>query len=378
LTSLSRELTRATLMSRAWAYQERLLSPRVLHFCNGFLVFECMHQTVTEDGFISNAAQPKIDHTRALADSNQKSLAARWRHAVQIYSSLNLTFEQDRLPAIAGLAQQMARYRNDDYISGIWTSSIIDDLAWRKPQRMNKRSTAPSWSWAKGDGGIYYDPSAPLTPQCQLVAHTNSDVQKTVGNLSANALSHRRSSTANSTNSNSSARLSTHSKKSLKSSSSHSNLSARSSTMMWPTTSHRVSSFIITSIRTLGACADSPTTTAAITLSGRLGRIPVVLGQSFPHMKPLRFTEFVRSTTLPQPLLFPDTWLDADALSGSLYCLQLGYTDEAIFGLALKIRDQFSFERVGLVRAEFGKGIPREEQMHLMDHGCEENKVTIF
>jgi len=106
--------------------------------------------------------------------------------------------------------------------------------------------------------------------------------------------------------------------------------------------------------------------------------MPVVLGQSFPHMKPLRFTEFVRNTALPQPLLFPDTWLEADALNGSLYCLQLGYTDEAIFGLALKFHDQFSFKRIGLVRAEFKEGIPREEQLFLMEHGCEEANVTIF
>jgi len=95
-------------------------------------------------------------------------------------------------------------------------------------------------------------------------------------------------------------------------------------------------------------------------------------------MKPLRFTEFVRNTALPQPLLFPDTWLEADALNGSLYCLQLGYTNEAIFGLALKIRDQSSFERIGLVRAEFGNEIPREMQLHLIEHGCEETNVTIF
>ena len=378
LTSLSRELTRAPLVGRAWAYQERLLSPRILHFCNGFLVFECMHQTVTEDGFVSNTGQPKIDHTRALTEFTQKSLAARWRHVVQVYSSLNLTFEPDRLPAIAGLAQQMAKYRKDDYISGLWTSSIIDDLAWRKPQRMNKRSTSPTWSWAKGDGGIYYDPSGPMTPQAHLVTHSSFDAQKDVGNLPGNTSSNRKSTAANSTSSNSSERLSTHSNKSFRNSSAYSNLSVRSSIMMRPTTSHRVSSFITPSMRTSGSGSDSPTMTTSITLSGRLGRMPVILGQSFPHMKPLRFTEFVRNTALPQPLLFPDTWLEADALNGSLYCLQLGYTNEAIFGLALKIRDQSSFERIGLVRAEFGNEIPREMQLHLIEHGCEETNVTIF
>jgi hypothetical protein len=30
------------LLERAWAYQERLLSPRVLHFCQDELVWECI------------------------------------------------------------------------------------------------------------------------------------------------------------------------------------------------------------------------------------------------------------------------------------------------------------------------------------------------
>ncbi|KAF2490228.1 HET-domain-containing protein [Lophium mytilinum] len=36
------------LMTRAWAYQERLLSPRVLHFCKQELVWECQEITLCE------------------------------------------------------------------------------------------------------------------------------------------------------------------------------------------------------------------------------------------------------------------------------------------------------------------------------------------
>lgn len=36
------------LLKRAWAFQERVLSPRVLHFCNFELVFECEQHTICQ------------------------------------------------------------------------------------------------------------------------------------------------------------------------------------------------------------------------------------------------------------------------------------------------------------------------------------------
>jgi hypothetical protein len=372
LTSLSREVNKASLTGRAWAYQERLLSPRVLHFCNGFLVFECMHQTVSEDGFYSQTtSHPKIAHMRALAELSESGLAAKWRSMVQAFSWLNLTFERDRLPAIAGLAQQMARYRKDEYMGGLWSRSLLDDLAWRKPQRLNKRSNAPSWSWAKGDGGIIYDIASPMTPQAQLINHSVLNPDKDVAALSVTDPSPRAS-----TNTNSSTKSKQSRRSSLKRNLSWSNLVVRHS-MVRPT-SGRVSSFVTPSMRATASGGNTPTSTHSITLRGRFGRLPVILGQSFPKMRPLRLTEFVRDSSLPQPLIFPDTWLEADALEGRLFCIQLGYNEQYIFGLALKVRNETSYERIGLLRCEFDKDVPIEHQLLLMEHGSEETNITIF
>lgn len=374
LTSLSREVNKASLTNRAWAYQERLLSPRVLHFCNGFLVFECMHETITEDGYYSqSSSQPKIERMRALSELSETGLAAKWRSMVQAFSWMHLTFERDRLPAIAGLAQQMARYRKDEYIGGLWSRSLLEDLAWRKPQRMNKRSSAPTWSWAKGDGGIIYDVNSPMTPQAQLVDHTISSPEKDVSSIDTSP----RAST--NTDSSSKGKQNTLSPRKstfpLKRNSSWSNLSMRNSMRLSYST---VPSFITPSVRSSSGGSGTPTLTHSITLRGRFGRLPVVLGQSFPKMRPLRLTEFVRDSSLPQPLLFPDTWLEADALEGKLSCIQLGYTNAYIFGLALKVRDETSFERIGLLRCEFDKSVPIEHQLLLMDRGCEDTNITIF
>jgi hypothetical protein len=44
------------LLHRAWAVQERFLSPRVLHFTADDMVFECNHHTVAEGGWLTNDA----------------------------------------------------------------------------------------------------------------------------------------------------------------------------------------------------------------------------------------------------------------------------------------------------------------------------------
>ncbi|KAK7921526.1 heterokaryon incompatibility protein-domain-containing protein, partial [Apiospora marii] len=45
---------RAPLLSRGWVFQERLLAPRVLHFCGMELVWECRQSTVCECGTLES------------------------------------------------------------------------------------------------------------------------------------------------------------------------------------------------------------------------------------------------------------------------------------------------------------------------------------
>ncbi|KAF2269425.1 HET-domain-containing protein, partial [Lojkania enalia] len=46
------------LLSRAWAFQERLLAPRVLHFCASELVWECRELTICECGALVQEGSP--------------------------------------------------------------------------------------------------------------------------------------------------------------------------------------------------------------------------------------------------------------------------------------------------------------------------------
>jgi hypothetical protein len=84
-----------------------------------------------------------------------------WRHAVEHYSPLRLTYEKDRLPAISACVKRMQRLRQDDvYIAGMWKKTLLYDLCWfsidnYEPLPRPDRSgiVAPSWSWISTSSG---------------------------------------------------------------------------------------------------------------------------------------------------------------------------------------------------------------------------------
>ena len=155
------------LLHRAWVYQERKLSSRVVHFGKDQLYWECNSGFEAEDGSEKySAGSLKLKSTLAEPDQD-------WRHAVEHYSWLNLTFEKDRLPAISAVVKRMQSLRpNDVYVAGVWTSSLLHDLTWfalegyRYPRRLD--SSGPSWSWISASSGVSFIPSMRRLPSVRL------------------------------------------------------------------------------------------------------------------------------------------------------------------------------------------------------------------
>ncbi|KAF2036146.1 HET-domain-containing protein [Setomelanomma holmii] len=111
------------LLSCAWAFQERILSPRILHFGDKELDWEC----------------------RRLDCLRQRKLL------VEKYSEHHLTFATDRLPAMSGLVKQIQRNELvSNYVAGIWDNDP-GALLWHirgDPLQPTPTYIAPSWSWA--------------------------------------------------------------------------------------------------------------------------------------------------------------------------------------------------------------------------------------
>ncbi|CAN9252960.1 unnamed protein product [Alternaria alternata] len=65
-------------------------------------------------------------------------------------------YSTDKLVALGGLAKRFAQ-SDDEYVAGIWSKTLIEDLTWltRTLSRKPKPSwRAPSWSWASVDGAV--------------------------------------------------------------------------------------------------------------------------------------------------------------------------------------------------------------------------------
>lgn len=150
--------SRWPLLHRGWVFQERMLSPRVLHFGSREMVWECLTCTACECG-MSDALDAELSnkgkYTRAMGNTQRYRLKDMWRDMVEQYSKLDHTFTSDRFAAIAGVAKQMQGHRHANYFAGLWEDSMMGDMLWRafqspsdqmKPR--NEGNKAPTWSWA--------------------------------------------------------------------------------------------------------------------------------------------------------------------------------------------------------------------------------------
>lgn len=147
------------LLRRAWVFQERKLSPRVVHLTKSQLHWECNAVFLSENGSKEDPHDIfQRDHLKAPADDPKEE----WRTAIRHYSQLELTYKSDRLPAISALVRRMQPLRHEDiYIAGLWLNSLLDDLTWAAAlvnagDLPRRDATCPSWSWVSAACGVYY------------------------------------------------------------------------------------------------------------------------------------------------------------------------------------------------------------------------------
>ncbi|PQE04516.1 heterokaryon incompatibility protein [Rutstroemia sp. NJR-2017a BVV2] len=192
----------APLFFRAWCYQERLISPRVVYFTRQEVLWECFTNVACECSRTITSFDvdnPKTNYIAAFLDDEHDELRAdvmartkqtafnlgapsgtqtrdldqhkarhnyrikEWHNIIEQYSELQITNILDRLPALGAVAKNFQQVRKGErYLAGLWSGSLIDDLLWFPTEAVRHRLktwVAPSWSWASISGCIqYYEP----------------------------------------------------------------------------------------------------------------------------------------------------------------------------------------------------------------------------
>lgn len=150
------------LSKRAWAFQERCLAKRTLHFTRNEVLWECQQMCCSE---VFPKGLPATMGTPAAAEEteffNKKVHHQRhgnWSQLVKMFGRGRLSFGGDKLLAIAGLARQYMtknRLRESDYMVGLWRTQLPQALLWRvEGGRRPTKYRAPSWTWASIEGEV--------------------------------------------------------------------------------------------------------------------------------------------------------------------------------------------------------------------------------
>ncbi|KAL9125265.1 MAG: hypothetical protein Q9217_005501 [Psora testacea] len=167
----SRQIDQAPLNERGWVLQERVLAPRTVHFAHDQMWWDCRNFQASEvfpTGIPDHVFDLRPQLIRAFMQlrSDSEIVGSKgWLRCVEKYTQTKLTFDSDRLIAIAGVAkvvQQLLGRAEDDYLAGMWKQGLAVDLLWRVVSRKGKPESyvAPSWSWASVRGEVSFDSEA--------------------------------------------------------------------------------------------------------------------------------------------------------------------------------------------------------------------------
>ncbi|KAI0120135.1 heterokaryon incompatibility protein-domain-containing protein [Nemania sp. FL0031] len=161
-------LKASPLEDRGWIFQERVLSPRTIHFTPSQVVWECREMYKLEDMLPNPVPGHKGTRSALIGQRRRAALDVvdYWYREIVCsdYSRRIFTVPADRLVAIAGLARAWQPIIGDEYIAGIWRSSMAFGLCWIRDQSRTLVLAAaerryPTWTWASHDGFVAWWPS---------------------------------------------------------------------------------------------------------------------------------------------------------------------------------------------------------------------------
>lgn len=188
-------------VSRAWTFQEQIMSCRILYFFNQQVFFQCEREIrqeidgesfgmLVERGNGKDFLNPLTLFLREFAQDDSTPLYDAWgtyRVMVRSYAERQMTSPADIINAFAGCSSVMERYFQCKFIWGLPDILFDAMLLWYPrsgdlKRRVVKDHQLPSWSWVGWSGGIeFLQPG----PRSDLALDTRS-VYKETGCFYAN------------------------------------------------------------------------------------------------------------------------------------------------------------------------------------------------
>lgn len=185
INDFSRDVDRGELNQRGWVLQERALSRRTIYFAEMQTYWECGDgvrcETLTKMNKYDQVALPDpsqlsnlISYSKKasfLGDANFPNSIKSYVKGKKIqlfqslyekYTTLDLSFSEDRPIAIRGLEKRLLRALQTDGGHGVFNRYLHRCLLWRRSSKDLRRiktfrgENIPSWSWMAYVGEIKY------------------------------------------------------------------------------------------------------------------------------------------------------------------------------------------------------------------------------
>lgn len=186
--TLSQQVARSTWQTRAWTYQEAILSPRCLFFTAAQVYFECntaqccesidesdssYHSFRAEErvkmlngwacyGWTQNALGAGVLRNPLVATRfedrhmREKHRGERYGDLVECYSAKHMSYDADALNAFQAILGQLSDGGFErGFFWGLPVEMLPQALLWQHRSDAKRRLEFPSWSWAGWRGELF-------------------------------------------------------------------------------------------------------------------------------------------------------------------------------------------------------------------------------
>ncbi|KAF5616872.1 uncharacterized protein FTJAE_12864 [Fusarium tjaetaba] len=164
VTGLDGLLRQSVYHSRAWTFQEQVLSRRVLYFIDNKVFYRCRAAEHAEH-FVDNLSQTAVESTsRSLLPSAVliNKPVSDLSMMLFYYTKRFLTNQNDTSRAMAGIIRRIAELMKCNFLQGL-PSAMIDlfIIFYACDTILHRRATFPSYSWTGWRGSIDMDLETP-------------------------------------------------------------------------------------------------------------------------------------------------------------------------------------------------------------------------
>ena len=149
--------------SRAWIFQEKILSRRILHATHGLFLYQCATHIESEDSdwysengsLDSHVPEYMTGHVIPGA-RHHDHVRKLWWSWMRDFSERQLSKPEDNYAALAGVTDLYRDITGDDPVLAMWMSDLVVHLAWRADIAAESRLThitfprlerRPTWTW---------------------------------------------------------------------------------------------------------------------------------------------------------------------------------------------------------------------------------------